>query len=301
MIAPFPKIQAVGGRFTTKLFDSEVEVTEKIDGSQFDFGLINGELHMRSKGRIIVPGNEDAMFRIAVESAQNRVGAMPDNTIFYCEYLNKPKHNTIKYDNVPLNNLVLFGASEYRSGEFLGPDYLDKISGILNIDRAPILFRGKVDSISQLVELLETESYLGGSKIEGFVIKNYNETGISGDEVFRILSAKFVSDAFKEKNGGNRVKAKGSNKWDAFKGSFNTTARWEKAYQHLRDNGDLLHDPRDIGPLMKEVNLDIEDEHKAEILSFLWKEFGKDIFRAATNGLPAWYKTKLLEGAIGDG
>lgn len=39
----FPKIFAVGTSYIQDLLNGEVEVTEKVDGSQFVFGKINGE------------------------------------------------------------------------------------------------------------------------------------------------------------------------------------------------------------------------------------------------------------------
>jgi hypothetical protein len=51
MIKAFPKIFAIGQDYIKDIFDGEVEVTEKIDGSQFVFGKLAGELYFRSKGK----------------------------------------------------------------------------------------------------------------------------------------------------------------------------------------------------------------------------------------------------------
>ena len=50
MIPPFPKIFTIGTRYVQNIFDDEVEITEKIDGSQFCFGKINSTVYVRSKG-----------------------------------------------------------------------------------------------------------------------------------------------------------------------------------------------------------------------------------------------------------
>lgn len=47
--------------------------------------------------------------------------------------------------------------------------------------------------------------------------------------------------------------------------SYRTEARWQKAVQHLRDEGKLLGEPKDIGPLMAEIWRDLVEEEKAEL------------------------------------
>ena len=65
-IQSFPKIFGVGAnRAVQDIFSGPVEVTEKVDGSQFAFGRIDGEIVMRSKGRVIDVGTADAMFQKA--------------------------------------------------------------------------------------------------------------------------------------------------------------------------------------------------------------------------------------------
>ena len=36
-LSPFPKIFQIGDRYISRLFNGVVEVTEKVDGSQFSF------------------------------------------------------------------------------------------------------------------------------------------------------------------------------------------------------------------------------------------------------------------------
>ena len=50
MIHPFPKIFAIGTTYILDIFKHEVNVTEKLDGSQLSFGKINDTLYIRSKG-----------------------------------------------------------------------------------------------------------------------------------------------------------------------------------------------------------------------------------------------------------
>ena len=80
--------------------------------------------------------------------------------------------------------------------------------------------------------------------------------------------------------------------------SFRTEARWQKAVQHLREKEELENQPRDIGKLMKEINLDIIEEESENIKEQLYKLYIKDITRKATAGFAEWYKKQLLENAF---
>ena len=53
-IKSFPKIFELGTDYISLIADNEVEITEKIDGSQFVFGKIDGNLMTRSKNCIIL-------------------------------------------------------------------------------------------------------------------------------------------------------------------------------------------------------------------------------------------------------
>ena len=44
MIPAYPKIFSIGSPYVPNLFKGRVEVTEKIDGSQFTFGLNNEKI-----------------------------------------------------------------------------------------------------------------------------------------------------------------------------------------------------------------------------------------------------------------
>lgn len=71
--------------------------------------------------------------------------------------------------------------------------------------------------------------------------------------------------------------------------------------QHLRDAGRLENSPRDIGPLMKEVNEDVLKECKEEITKALFDWAWKNISRGFTNGLPKWYKEELVKRPFNEG
>jgi len=304
-IKAFPKIWGVGAnKIVQDIFSGPVEITEKIDGSQFAFGKIDGELKMRSKGRVIEIGCADKMFQKAEDHVLSIEDTLPDNTVFYCEYLNKPKHNVLSYANAPTNNLVLFGVYHLKDFRFLNTGAAREIwADMLGIDAVPVLANNIVISNpEELLSYLKTESYLGKEKIEGVVVKNYEKEMFFNEQLYPIQAVKYVSEAFKERHSNNWSKENtGKGKWDSYKGSFCTEARWHKAIQHLRDNGELTDSPKDIGPLMKEIHNDITEEEKENIQAFLWKEFKGDLLRTATRGMPEWYKEYLLKESFSNG
>lgn len=297
MINAHPKIFAIGQRYIQNIFEDSVFVEEKVDGSQFSFAKIDGEMIYRSKGKRQMAECPDKLFKNGITYLESIKDIIPENIQFYCEYLSKPKHNTLAYERTPKNYLVLFGAYHIDSDKFYyARSILERYADILNIDIIPTLYYGKIESIEQLKEFLKKDSYLGNSKIEGVVIKNYNKDILLGGHIIPIMCGKYVSEEFKEVHTRNWKKDKtGKGRWETFQEQYQTEARWLKAVQYLRDSGELEQSPKDIGKLMKRVNLDIIEECKEEICEFLWKEFSKELLRKATKGLPEWYKDQLVK------
>lgn len=298
MIHAFPKIFAVGSDYILDLFKGEVEVTEKIDGSQFVFGKIDGQLYMRSKGKQIFPEAPEKLFKDACEYVLSIQNEIPDNTIFFCEYLRVPKHNVLNYNRIPQNHLILFGA--YYDHRYVSDYYnLVLLGKTLNIETVPLLYRGKIDDAIQLLNLLETDSILGNVQIEGVVVKNYNQPFLLGGQPIPIMMGKYVSEKFKEKHKSNwKGDHTDKGKWELFKESYRTEARWLKSVQHLKDNGELENTPRDIGKLLGAIKEDIREEEKETIKKFLWEHFGEELLRRSVVGFPEWYKKYLLERGV---
>jgi len=296
MAKAYQKIYALGHRLIKDIFEDEVEITEKLDGSQFGFGKVEGETIVRSKGRIIpAPEAADKLFQPAVQHVLGYEVRLPEGFMFYGETLCGPKHNVLAYERVPTNNIALYAIYDQEVGWINAYGSLKTWAEYLDIDVVPLIFQGKITA-KEIPALLERESYLGKTKIEGVVVKNYVRGFEVGGMPYEMSVGKFVSGQFKERH--TKKKYKGKSKWEEFMESFQTEARWYKAVQFLREEGLLLGEPKDIGPLMKRVNEDIIEEDKEAILNALWKFFGKDLLRHATRGLPTWYKEKLLKGEI---
>lgn len=299
MIKAYPKIFTIGQTHIQDIFHNDVVVEEKIDGSQMAFGKINGELFIRTKGARLYPDNPEKMFKEGIEYISSIADAIPSNIIFYGEYLQRAKHNTLMYRRIPTNHIMIFGASN-AMGDVYVDYYSDIVSGF-GLECVPVLYKGRIVSTDELKELLNKESALGGTRVEGVVVKNYKKQFFKGGHFFPIMAGKFVSESFKEvhrERWGKEHKAK--SRLQTFFESFRTDARWRKAVQRLSENGSLDGSPGDIYKLLKEINIDIEAEEKDEILTWLWNEHKRQLFGTATKGFAEWYKEQLLEKSFQD-
>lgn len=296
----FPKILHIGNKQISDLFEGVVEITEKVDGSQLGFGKVNGELFVRSKGKEQDLDNPDMMFEKAVEYIKSIEDRLPDNMTFYGEYLNKPKHNTLAYDRTPKNGIALFGVYDSVTREHFGMDVISDWAAKLDVETVPLLFKGETNAQAVLDMVDKTDSFLGGQKIEGVVVKRYTPWMFMGNiPLTVVMNGKYVSEKFKEVHVRDWKKEHtGKGKLEVAISQYKSEARWNKAIQHLRENGELVGGPADIGRLIKEVRFDITLEEKENIKEELWKIYKDDFLRNAVFGLPEWYKKKLATGDV---
>ena len=288
----YPKIWALGHSAITELLWDEVTVEEKVDGSQFSFGVFNGELKVRSKGKEIYLDAPEKMFNNAITTVLELKDKLTEGYTYRAEYLQKPKHNVLAYDRIPNKHLIIFDISPAQE-TYLSYEEKKAEADRLGLEVVPLLFKGKIDIPEHLVELLETKSILGGQKIEGFVIKNYKRFGVDK----KVLLGKYVSEAFKEVHAGEWKEANpGQN--DIIQKlvlTYKTPARWDKCIQHLKERGELENSPRDIGKLLKEAHVDTKTECEQEIKEVLFAWAWPKIARSMGHGFPEYYKKKLLQ------
>ncbi len=232
------------------------------------------------------------MFKRAISSIRLLEPSLRPGWVYRCEYLQKPKHNALAYDRVPNMHLVLLdvmvGLEEYASYEI-------KVEAAkrLGLEVVPLMYQGVLEDIETLQKLLDTVSFLGGQKIEGVVVKNYNRFDKDG----KVLMGKYVSDAFKEVH-RKSWKADNLDSKDIISliaDKYRNEARWNKAVQHLQEAGTFKGSLHDIGSLMKEIKQDVETECADEIKDMLWKWARKDVLSRVSSGIPEWWKEKLLD------
>lgn len=287
----YPSVFALGHAHLGELLLDDVLVEEKVDGSQFSFGKIDGKLRMRSKGQEIHEDHPEGMFVPAVSTARALFEKLTDGWTYRGEFLNKPKHNTIEYARVPDQFIILFDVNPSHEA-YLSRAEKEAEAARIGLEIVPVFYQGKVTSAEQLLQFMERDSCLGGAKIEGFVIKNYQRFGRDK----KALMGKYVSEAFKETNKENwKGNKTGITEFtELLVQTYKTEARWRKAVQHLRELGKLEGSPRDIGILLKEVHADILKECGDEIKEKLLNHVRNTFSRGVVRGLPEWYKRELL-------
>jgi len=289
-LTSYSKIYNLGHRAIENLFKDDVTIEEKVDGSQLGFGLIGGELMARSRGAKLYFENPEKMFANGLEIIKSLDDILHEDWIYRGEYLDKPKHNTICYDRVPSNYTIIFDID--RGGQnYLTYKEKKTEAERIGLECVPLLYSGKVDSAEQLQKYLETDSVLGGNKVEGIVIKNYERFTTDA----KSMMGKFVSEKFKEKH--NKEWKNNSNKKDFINvlcENYKTEARWNKSIQHLREDGKLLNEPKDIGLLMKAIQEDILEECKEEIKESLFKWAWPQISKITIRGFADFYKEKCM-------
>jgi hypothetical protein len=293
----YPKVYGFGHKCVASVFDGSFTVQEKIDGSQFSFGKFDGEVKVRSRGKVFPIEAPEKMFQEACDTVMGLTDILRDGWTYRGEYLKSPSHNTLHYDRIPRNHIMLFDV-ETSLCDFLSPEELEKEGDRLGLEVVPRFPVAYIRSVADIETLMEQDSVLGGQKIEGIVVKNYERFAPDG----KVLMAKHVSEAFKEiHNTSWKAKHPGQNDI-IFRliDRYRTPARWQKAVQHLAEAGTLLGEPKDIGPLMKEVGTDVFAECQEEVREILFKWAWPKISRGITGGLPEWYKGELLKKQFGE-
>ena len=285
----YPKIYNLGHAAIAELFHDPIVAEEKVDGSQFSFGRFGEEIKMRSKGQQMTLDHFEGMFKLAVDWVRENAPNLIDGWTYRAEFLAKPKHNVLAYDRVPEKHLIIFDINSSEEG------YLPPLAKIAEAERLGLecVPQYIVCGPDQIKNLLEHVSCLGGQKIEGLVFKNYHRFGVDK----KVLMGKHVSEAFKEVHKGDwrERNPTGGDVVQELILKYKTPARWQKALQHLKERGECTDSPKDIGPLMKEVNVDILAECKGEIMEALFNYAWPKMSRGVCSGLPQWYKSELFD------
>ena len=296
MIHSYPTIYKISHRAVSNLFDGEVVLQEKIDGSQISFGLLDGVLEARSRNQQLILDAPGQMFTRAVEAIMGL--DLHPGWVYRAEYLSSPKHNTIAYSRIPAKHLILY---DICSGleEYLPYEEVVKEGQRLGLEVVPQFYKGEVKDPAFFKEFLDRTSILGGSKIEGIVVKNYARF----TQEKKVAMGKYVREGFEEENSKD-WRARNPTAKDVTQElilRYKTEARWRKAVQHLKERGMLAGAPQDIGMLIQEVPEDVLKECEVEIKDRLFGHFWKDIRRGITSGLAEWYKEELANQEVDSG
>lgn len=285
----YPKILHIGAPLVETIFFNEVEITEKVDGSQCRIELTEDSVMVGSKNQGVA---DYGMFEIAHDQGK-RIHEETDwrtlgsEVTLFCEFLEKPKHNTIKYDRVPRNHLYLFGAMVGSTHDHMVTGGLIEIAEHLEIDPPNVISNGRIESVEELKELMTHESYLGGSLVEGVVAKNYSRTYDplqvhSQAYVGYPMAAKYVRDDFTRSNAKQWNTLSRKKGVDSLVDMFFVEARFRKTIQHLCDEGSIEYQKKDLKYLIPEFFDDLMDEKKEEMTRMIMGEVFKALKKRAS-------------------
>jgi hypothetical protein len=306
----YPKVRSVGHREVGHLLPSPwVVVQEKVDGSNFSFGIGKyGILHCASHHQDLSWADPNPMFAEVMRYVRSIESLLVPEVIYRCEMVTKPRQNQLTYLSAAQNGLVLFDVEmmddALRPLELVLPcvefpvegappfPHLAEIANKLGIDCTREIYHGPM-TLEDLTQWWPgwqtTASFLGGCDMEGVVVKDIARSTPEGGR----LQAKLVRPEFKEqqRHQGGATKQLGV---EHFGVAFGGPERWRKAVQRLREGGLIVGGPEDIGGLIREVRDDVYAEASDEIKARLWEKFRKEILAGSTRGLAEWYKDFLI-------
>lgn len=277
-------------------------VEEKIDGSQ-----IRGEI--KPDGSMLVGSKEidfdelhppDKMFTLGQQKMLEALGRLADrkqHIVLYGEYLQSTRHNSIHYERVPKNNIYLFDAK--INGVWQDEPSILSLAQQTELEPVNTLFTSsKMPNMESLKPFLAEGSILGGQR-EGVVIKNRGIKFFEYTVVF--FATKVVNEKFKELNKKvweteNRAGVKSIDDLaQNVVSAIQVQALWNKAIQHLRDEGNSQHSMRDIPKLIELLEKDVADEFEESIKEQLYSLMKRHILRKITSQFPVYYKQYLID------
>lgn len=296
-IHSYGKVWAFGHREAAQVVGRLCRIEEKVDGSQFSAMRVGDEIAFRSKSVELRDGAIPDIFVPSVEHMRSVRHLMRDGSTYRMEALKGPRHNTLTYGRAPRGNCVLFDVDMGRE-DYMAHDAMVSESERLGIECVPLLDVCVLRGPDDLQSHLNRESVLGGALIEGVVAKPveniYTPDG-------KRIAAKLVSEAFKETHSKEWIpdKAQKSEIERRIADAIGTPARFAKAVQRLRESGAATNTEKDIGPLIREVEKDVDEECRSIIEEMLYAEYKKTITRLVTSRVPWWYKERLVSDAFG--
>ena len=281
MISSYPKIHTLGHRDIKDIFDDPVVIQEKVDGSQLSFSFSEEKGLLIKTRRQFVQTDTPKMFQEAALIIPTL--DLKPGWVYRGEYLQKRKHNMIAYDRLPPKHIILFDI-EKNDGHWCDQEELILEADRLGLFYVPVMAMG-ICRAEDIEPMLDRPSILGGT-LEGVVVKNSTKRMLG-----KYVQAKFREVGAKIRKGGGVV-----DKLDNIASMYRSETRWDKAVMRLREAGELGGVPEDISKILKEVNMDLDDEIRDEVRDLLFSTFYKEIKKNACHGVADWYKRKLLVG-----
>lgn len=296
-VVPYPSIETLKFKSSKDWIKNyRYYIEEKIDGSQMSFLSRDGEIAFYNKRNRIEKDNGVFYRAIMMLSRDEFVQLLNSEYIYHGEAVCNIRHNVVVYGRTPKYYFVLYDIYDMKSGKYLSLEEKHKEASRIGIECTSVLYvnddpnkhpNGVCEDLIQQIEDNKIQSCLGGT-IEGVVLKH--ESFISGNKEIAV-KLKYVTEKFKERHTLKQDKV--TRLPDAFLEwlgkSFSTTARFNKAYQHIIERQENIN----MDKLVRELDIDFDKEYKDEITAYLWAEFGPIIKKYAREGIGSWYKEKI--------
>jgi hypothetical protein len=308
-IVPYPSIQTIDLNSTRSWVDGnnyKYYIEEKIDGSQLSMILEDsGTLSFYNKSSLAGEGNTSftksiSMLKFMFENKE----ILNKNYIYHGESVCKLKHNVNVYERVPKNYFICYDIFDNLTQVYLSPEMKKEELDRVELEMCPILYYNsdvnvnpydKCKELMGQIEKGEIVSFLGGIP-EGIVLKHHSFVQQYKTSATKL---KYVTDTFKERHLVKQPKCEESadDFLEKLGKSFCTEPRFQKAFQHLVDQGKINSDSvkaGDLGKVIGELGSDFDKEYKDEMMLLLWVEFSPVIKKYARDGVGLWFNNKFL-------
>jgi len=273
IIKYYPSIETLEKKNLVAHSNDKYYIEEKIDGSQLGFMLNNNELCIFNRKKVLtepsgIYDKQLLMLPLIKDKLEN-------DLIYFGEAINSLKTNVVVYQRIPKFYFILYDIYSLIDKRWFTYCEKKNCADKIGLECVPLLYEeindanadanSAYDKCLEFIKKIENgelESYLGGVP-EGVVIKR------SGAKF------KMVSNQFKERH----VKKQKKIVWlisDFLKyvgEQFNTEARFQKAYQHLREDGIQIT----LINIVNELDKDLYKEYEKEINGYIVAECTKYI------------------------
>lgn len=303
----YHKIKRFGDDENKDIFinpDDTIYIEEKIDGGNFRFYITKeGTIIFGSRTQQLTSNegeetNVAKNFRRTVDFVREKLKDKDltsySGKIFYGEACHK---HTINYDWDKIPPFLGFDIKDTTIGEYLEYEERSRLFRNLELPMVPLI---KIVKASEIKSVTDDDVPISGYSLEsakdrqaeGIVFKNYE----------RQIFAKYVRDAFKEKNAEMFGGSPKYNKIDdtnnaEFIFKYVTNPRIEKLIFKFVDEGKPL-DMTIMGDLIRQTYMDIIEEEWREILTSNWKLDFKNLRKSIAPRVRAVLQQVMVNNAL---
>lgn len=290
-------------RVSDIMLQDEVIATEKIDGSSFRFGIIDGIVYAGTRNRTILKVNKiEPMYDadgdygfikwMKDNNIRNRLfdNFSDVNIVFYGEFFGNGIQKRVDYGPDKYFRIFDIRVKYIDTLDFVSWDIIKSLSLRMRLDVVPELYRGKPDPkiLESLVVKPSVVASLNGvaepKNHEGIVIKPIIP---AKDRKGDWLITKFKNPSFEERKSKREKTSIESpevlKSINDFVTEFVTEERLTHVLDHLRDKGIEVNDIKSTPHVLKEFGNDIEREGAKDLINsgLEWKQVGREISRAS--------------------